>query len=168
MLYNTREVVSCCHNTRRVIRHSRGSVPFLAASRNEKKVRFCALCGPTLRSSGLWRIPRSVHITLTSAMAVQAISARDTHHRHAQSRCSAHRIPPMRSTLRTFPGRHGLAHSFLEQSPHAPLEVRAGIAPGSYVQARGVQGTCAKYCASVEFYAQSSDSVHACDGCRAR
>ena len=26
------------------------SVPFLAASRNEKKVRFCALCGPTLRA----------------------------------------------------------------------------------------------------------------------
>ena len=33
--------------------------------------------------------------------------------------------------------------------------VSARIASGSYVQARGVQGTCAKYCALVEFYAQS-------------
>ena len=91
-----------------------------AVTRCEKKVRFCALCGPTLRSSGLWRTTRSVHITLTSVMAVQAISARDTHHRHAQSCCSAHRIPPTRSRFVVSTERHGLAVRNLKQYAHAP------------------------------------------------
>ena len=53
-------------------------------------------------------------------MAVQAISARDTHHRHAQSRCSAHRIPPTDTCFFTSTARHGLALSKLKQSAHAP------------------------------------------------
>ena len=47
-------------------------------------------------------------------------------------------------------------HTLLQCNPGTHHSVvSAAIASGSYVQARGVQGTCAKYCALVEFYAQS-------------
>ena len=45
---------------------------------------------------------------------------------------------------------------------------RARIASDFLLQGRGALWTRQTYCVSVEFYAQSSDSVHACDGCRAR
>ena len=109
----------CLSETRRVAT--------AAVTRYEKKVRFCALCGPTLRSSGLWRIPRSVHITLTSAMAVQAISARDTHHRHAQSRCSAHRIPPTRMSFCSSTARSAHRHTTKLNSRTESMMLRAAI-----------------------------------------
>ena len=102
-------------------------VAIAAVTRYEKMVRFCALCGPTLRSSGLWRIPRSVHITLTSAMAVQAISARDTHHRHAQSRCSAHRIPPTRMSFCSSTARSAHRHTTKLNSRTDNMMLRAAI-----------------------------------------
>ena len=45
---------------------------------------------------------------------------------------------------------------------------RARIASDFLLQGRGALWTRQTYFVSVEFYAQGSDSVHACDGCRAR
>ena len=49
-----------------------------------------------------------------------------------------------------------------------PIEERARIASAVQGHAHGVLWSCKTLCVPVEFYAQSSDSVHACDGCRAR
>ena len=93
----------------------------------------------------------------------------------------ARREPDPLHLLLTVIGRHacflGFARPQLFRALPALLQcdprthhnvVRAGIAPIAQRQAHGVLWRRHNVCVLVEFYAQSSDSVHACDGCRAR
>ena len=62
-----------------------------------------------------------------------------------------------------------MAMLLLLQSAQCTLTIEERALSTSAVQgqAHGVLWRCKTSCASVEFYAQSSDSVQACDGCRA-
>ena len=93
----------------------------------------------------------------------------------------ARRAPDTLHLLLTGIGRHacflGFARPQLFRAMPTPLQCnpgtlhqveRAGIASLTQGHAHGVLWSCKTSCVSVEFYAQSSDSVHACDGCRAR